>query len=394
MKIIVAGGGIAGLASARALAGQGHQIILLEQAAAFGEVGAGLQISPNGMRVIAALGLEDEVRAVAFEPSRIELRFGQSGQVIFDVPLSDRSMDRWGAPYLHVHRADLLDVLVRAADANPSIDVRFGTRVQSCHSSLNEVEVHLNHGEVCSADVLIGADGIHSIVREQMLGPDVPRFTGCIAWRGVVEMDKLKNHPPPPTACAWVGKGKHAVTYQLRGGKLANIVGVVERSDWRQESWSEAGIKAAFLKDFEGWHPIITNMIEQGDDYFRWALFDRAPLRRWVDGRVALIGDAAHPMLPFVAQGAVMALEDAWMLGRCLHRHAHDAPDALRTYEAKRHARATHVQRLSSQNKTTFHHSNPVSRLSAYGPMWLAGHLLPEIVHQRFDWIYGYDVTA
>lgn len=394
MKIIIAGGGIAGLASALSLAGQGHQITLLEQAAAFGEVGAGLQISPNGMRVIAALGLEDELRAVAFEPTRIELRFGESGQVIFDVPLSDRAMDRWGAPYLHVHRADLLDVLVKAAEAHDAIDVRFGSRVQSWNSMLNQVEVHLNHGEICRADVLIGADGIHSIVREQMLGPDVPRFTGCIAWRGVVEMGKLKDHPPPPTACAWVGKGKHAVTYQLRCGKLANIVGVVERSDWRQESWSEAGTKAAFLNDFEGWHPTITNMIEQGDDYFRWALFDRAPLRRWAEGRVALIGDAAHPMLPFVAQGAVMALEDAWMLGRCLHRYAHDVPDALKTYEAKRHARATHLQRLSSQNKTTFHHRNPMTRLSTYGPMWLAGHILPELVHQRFDWIYGYDVTA
>lgn len=244
-----------------------------------------------------------------------------------------------------------------------------------------------------NADLLVGADGIHSVVQEHIVGPYVPRFTGCIAWRGVVPASKLTAHPPPPTACAWVGRGKHAVTYYLRGGELVNLVGVIERDDWREEGWSIEGKKEELRAEFQGWDPVIGDIIEQGESFFRWALFDRPPLRRWVDGRMCVLGDAAHPMLPFVAQGAVMAMEDAWMLKSCL-KASRSVVEALKIYQARRHARATHVQALSRQNATTFHHRNPVKRLMTYGPMWLAGNILPEIVHQRMDWIYGYDVTA
>ena len=160
-----------------------------------------------------------------------------------------------------------------------------------------------------------------------------------------------------------------------------------------RKSLNEPGKKEELRAEFDGWYPVIGDIIEQGESFFRWALFDRPSLRRWVDGRVCVLGDAAHPMLPFVAQGAVMAMEDAWMLKSCL-KGSRSIVEALKTYQARRHARATHVQALSRKNATTFHHRNPMKRLMTYGPMWLAGNILPEIVHQRMDWIYGYDVTA
>lgn len=393
MKILIAGGGIAGLTAALCFAEDGHDVTVLEQAAAFGEVGAGLQIGPNGMRVMQALGLEAELRRTAFEPERIEMRFGESGKTIFTIPLKDKAIDRWGAPYLHIHRADLISIFENACNTAPNIEVRFNTQLQSVEQTPTGVTVHLSGGDVDNADLLVGADGIHSVVQAHIVGPYVPRFTGCIAWRGVVPASKLTAHPPPPTACAWVGRGKHAVTYYLRGGELVNLVGVIERDDWREEGWSIEGKKEELRAEFEGWDPVIGDIIEQGDSFFRWALFDRPSLRRWVDGRVCVLGDAAHPMLPFVAQGAVMAMEDAWMLKSCL-KGARSTVEALKTYQARRHARATHVQALSRKNATTFHHRNPMKRLMTYGPMWLAGNILPEIVHQRMDWIYGYDVTA
>ncbi|MAI91572.1 FAD-dependent oxidoreductase [Ponticaulis sp.] len=393
MKIIIAGGGIAGLTAALCLSQDGHQVTILEQAPEFSEVGAGLQIGPNGMRVMQALGLEDKMRATAYEPERIELRFGQSGRVIFDIPLAERAVDRWGAPYLHIHRADLVGILETACMESDLISVKFNTRVQFVEQTSSEVRVHLPGGDEEVGDILVGADGIHSVVQEQILPPTVPRFTGNVAWRGIVRADELTEFSPPPTACAWVGRGQHAVTYYLRGGELVNFVAVVERSDWREESWSQAGPKDDLLRDFVDWDPVILNVITKGESFFRWALFDRPPLAKWVEGRVALMGDAAHPMLPFVAQGAVMAMEDAYMLAKSL-RHARSVGDGLLTYQARRHARATHVQALSRKNSNTFHRRNPLMRLATYGPMWLAGHALPELVHQRMDWIYGYDVTA
>ena len=392
MKILIAGGGIAGLTAALCLAQDGHRVSIFEQASELSEVGAGLQISPNGMHVLNALGLGEAVVSAGFEPEEIELRFGKSGQVIFNVPLADQSVERWGAPYIHIHRADLLDVLIAAASDCENITIRTGFPVRRLTRSDDAVTVH-SDSEAVSGDLLIGADGIHSVVREALLGPDTPRFTGCVAWRGVIETAKLGSLRPPPTACAWVGQGAHMVSYYLRGGALVNLVGVVERDAWRTESWTEGGSKAAFLKDFEGWDPTLINLIENGDRFFRWALFDRNPLSHWVDDRVALMGDACHPMLPFVAQGAVMAIEDAYVLARSL-REASDIAEGLQSYQAARHARTARVQAQSRQNAQTFHHRNPLKRLTTYGPMWLAGHAMPEVVHKRLDWIYGHDVTA
>lgn len=392
MKILIAGGGIGGVTAALALLKHGFDVEVLEQAAGLSEVGAGIQISPNGARVLHALDLLAQVEQIAFRPERIEMRFGRSGRKVFTIPLAAEAVHRWGAPYLHIHRADLLDVLAAELRGKAPRAIRANAKVEGYVVTDKLVEVRLAGGDRVVADVLIGADGIKSAIREQMLGPEAPRFTGCVAWRAVVPVLALGHLLPPPTACVWVGEGKHAVTYRLRRGELANFVGVVERDDWRHEGWTEKGERQDALRDFAGWHPTIGAMIGNAKDLYRWALFDRDPLTRWTDGRVALLGDACHPMLPFMAQGATMAMEDAWALATQLKRHA-DPVAALVSYEQARKGRTAKVQAAARANAGIFHRRTLLGKLGTYGPMWLGARLLPSAVHARQDWIYGVDVT-
>lgn len=391
MKVLIAGGGIGGVTAALALLRHGIDVEVLEQAPALGEVGAGIQISPNGAKVLHALDLLAQVEQIAFKPERIEMRLGKSGRKIFTIPLAAEAVHRWGAPYLHVHRADLMDVLSAELRAKAPGAIRNGVKVESYVATDNLVEVRLAGGERIVADILIGADGIKSAIREQMLGPEAPRFTGCVAWRAVVPVSALGAMAPPPTACVWVGEGKHAVTYRIRRGELANFVGVVERDDWRHESWTGKGARADVVRDFEGWHPVVTTLIENAPEHFRWALFDRNPLERWTDGRVALLGDACHPMLPFMAQGATMAIEDAWVLASKLRTVA-DPVAALLAYERMRKPRTAKIQAAARANEGIFHSRTTLGKLATYGPMWLGAQLLPGVVHARQDWIYGWEM--
>ncbi|WOR16166.1 FAD-dependent monooxygenase [Hyphomonas sp. FCG-A18] len=392
MHILIAGGGIGGLTAALCLKQAGHSVTVLEQAEAFGEVGAGLQLSPNAMKVYRKLGLEDALVERGFVPEAAEIRLGESGQRLFAFPLAAEAEKRWGAPYLHIHRADLIDVLRGAALDQPDIALRTGAMVESYSQDQDTVAVSLVDGGEEQGDLLIGADGIHSAIRTQMLGADKPHFTGNVAWRGTVPIEALGEHAPDPNATIWLGRGKHVVTYRLRQGTLANFVGVVEHSKFRNESWSEEGAKAEALADFEGWHPIVTTMIEAAPRLFRWGLFGRPTLPKWSNGRVVLLGDACHPMLPFMAQGAAQAIEDAYMLGALL-REPSDIEAALRDYEVTRKPRASRVQAVSKSNATLFHHRNPLMRLSTYGPMWMAGRLAPRAIMARQDWLYAHDVT-
>lgn len=393
MKAIIAGGGIGGLTAALCLVHFGWDVEVLEQSPELGDVGAGIQLSPNAMKVYAALGLVAALERAAFRPEAISLRMGESGMRLLSSALGKKAEVRWGAPYLHCHRADLINVLQEALAETGAASVSLGQSVQAYRQDGDDVSVQLASGEVRQASVLIGADGIHSVIRAQMLGSDSPVFTGNVAWRAVVPVARLGQHAPDPAATAWMGRGKHAVTYLLRGGQLANLVAVVERDDWTMEGWREPGDKAAALADFDGWHPIVTRLLEETDTLYRWALFDRPPLAQWTDGYVALLGDAAHPMLPFMAQGAAMAIEDAWALAAHLSRNENKT-DALVAYQAVRHKRASTVQAASRANAKTFHQCTLAGQLKTYGPMWLAGHIWPAIGRMRQDWVYGYDIVS
>lgn len=390
MKVAVVGGGIGGLGVAIACALRGCDVSVFEQAPALTEVGAGLQISPNGWRVLDAMGVAPLLAETAFEPDAIEMRVGQTGRQIFRLPMKGYAQRRWGAPYIHVHRADLVDALARRlAELSPEA-LHTGRGVQSYTP---DGTLLLENGEVIAADVIIGADGLHSVVRRQMLGRGAPRYTGNIAWRAVVPVDVLGSDAPPPTACVWVGQGRHAVTTRLRAGTLANFVGMVEQPEPTREDWCSTGTAADAARDFEGWHPTISGLIAKAPVLHRWALFDRTPLPRWHEGRVALLGDAAHPMLPSMAQGAVQALEDAWYLAGVVVG-ASDIEAALARYYALRIDRTARIQKGSAANARMFHHASPLGRMAFYGPMGIGARLVPELIHRRQDWVYRHDATA
>ncbi|MEP1144969.1 MAG: FAD-dependent monooxygenase [Henriciella sp.] len=392
-KALVAGGGIGGLTAALCFHHHGWSVEVCEKSAELGEVGAGIQISPNAMKVFEALGLGDALSNAGFRPEGIQMRMGESGMRLVNTALGEAAVKRWGSPYLHIHRADLIAVLQAALHERAPNKVRLGASLDTFRREGDHITAILTNGDAMTGDVLIGADGIHSVVREQMLGPDKPIFTGNVAWRSVVPIERLGSDAPDPVACAWMGRGKHAVTYLLRGGKLANLVAVVERDDWTKESWTEPGRRKDALRDFSGWHPIVTRLIEESDTLFRWALFDRAPLDRWVEDRVAIMGDAAHPMLPFMAQGAAMAIEDAWTLAAQV---SSDGPtlDALKAYEKIRFNRASGIQANSRANAATFHKRTTLDRLITYGPMWLVDKIAPQVLKKRQDPLYGHDATA
>ena len=392
MKALIAGGGIGGVTAALCLLDAGIDVELYERASVFSEVGAGIQISPNGVKVLKRLGLADELDAVAFRPEALEMRLGSSGMRIFSIPIREQALARFGAPYYHVHRADLMSILSKALRDRAPQAAHMNKEAQGYAQIGDSVTLAFTDNTRVIGDVLIGADGIHSAIRSQMLGAMPARFTGNVAWRVVVPASKLPKGLVHPTACIWVGPGRHAVTYYLRRGELVNFVGVVERSDWQGESWTERGDQVDMAADFKGFAEPIAAIIDQAGECYRWALFDRDPLEEWCRGRVTLLGDACHPMLPFLAQGAVMGIEDAWVLSRQL-KTAANIPLALKVYEGARKPRTSKVQLGARGQMGLYHKRGLGAQLATYGAMWLAARAMPSFVHTRNDWLYSHDVT-
>ena len=390
-KALIAGGGIAGMAAALALAREGWQVTVCEEAAAPGEVGAGLQMSPNAAKVLRWLGVLDAVSGPAFHPQAAELRAGRSGARIFRASLGAAAKARWGAPYLHVHRADLLAALTDAA-RDAGVELRGGARVEGYLRRPEGPVLKLAGGESLTGDLVIGADGIRSVLRSQLNGPEELAFTGQIAWRGTIPAERLPDALVAPNATVWAGPGRHLVTYYLRGGSLVNFVAVEERAEWTAEGWSAPGDPEELRRGFAGWHPDVTGLLDQIETTFLWGLFGRPEQVRWVDGPVVLIGDAAHPMLPFMAQGAAMGLEDVAVLVRELQTGS-DLPEALLAYEERRWPRVTQVQRRSLANGQFFHKPSGIGRVGHWGLVSTVSRLAPGFAAGRLDWLYGHDAS-
>ena len=395
MKAIIKGGGIGGLTAALCLLKQGWNVAVFEKSELVDDAGAGIQISPNASRVFEQLGILDALKEKTFMPESLELRLGKSGRQIFNIPLANYAEQRWQAPYLHIHRADLLTVLASHLEQRSPSSLKLNCPIKAVSQNASGVTAELNNSTTEQADLLIAADGIHSQTQAQLFGASKPRFTGNVAWRAVIPISRLQ-HIPPPTACVWAGPGKHAVTYRLRGGELVNFVGVVETQAWQEESWTAKGTKDQALEDFSGWHPTIVDIIEKADEHFKWALFDRPTLDSWAKGRITLLGDSCHPMLPFLAQGAAQAIEDAWVLSQTLPAingnltlSQQQIEGSLSDYYHRRIKRVTKVQAGARANMKTFHHRSKAAQFFHYGPMWLASRIAPTLVHQRQDWLYG-----
>ena len=391
-RIVIAGAGIGGLTAALALLRRGHDVTVLEQASELGELGAGLQFAADGSRILLALGLGAEMEKIVCEAEWKEVRVWSTGitRKLFDLGADSR--ERFGAPYWFVHRGDLYRVLREAVTALKSDAIRTGARVTGYRDQGDRVSAQLASGTTIACDILIGADGVHSTIRSQLFESPQANFSGLIAWRGLIDMDRLSADLRRPVGANWVSPHGHVVTYPLRSGKILNFVGIAEDATWRTESWSTTGTQEECAAYFPGWHASIQAMISAIDQPYKWALVGREPLARWSKGRVTLLGDACHPTLPFLAHGAIMALEDAMVLARCLDHFSAEPARALKRYEDLRIERTTRIVHGSAANATRF--QNPVLADAQAAEDYLDCEWAPEKVKMRYDWLFEYDATT
>jgi salicylate hydroxylase len=352
MKIAIIGGGIGGLSAALHLLKAGLDIHVYEQAPRITEIGAGIQISPNASRLLIRLGLRSALDAAGVLPQAIHQRRWDDGRTLQRAPLGQPVEEAFGAPYYHFHRADLANLL---AAALPPERVHVGHKLVDLAEKGDRVTARFGNGASVDADLLVGADGIHSRVRHVLFGPEKARFTGCVAWRGLVPAEKVAHLGIEVASHNWMGPDGHVVHYWVSAGRLMNVVCVTEHGSWTSDSWTDKGIVAEVQARYADWHPTVRGLIESFPETYIWALHDRLPLPQWSDGRVTLLGDACHPMLPFMAQGAAQSIEDGAALAALLATATDDVPATLRRYEAIRKPRATRLQEASSNNRKRFH---------------------------------------
>lgn len=381
VEAIVIGAGVAGLALALALRNHGADVLVLEQSPAITEVGAGLQISPNGAVVLHALGLGADLTGAGQRAHAVVLRnSADARQVIrLDLPAD-------GAGFHLLHRADLIAMLENGARA-AGVEIRTGTRVASVLDHGGGAALSLGDGTMLRARLIIGADGLHSLVRPVLNGSETPFFTGQTAWRAVIPGDPQV----PAQAEVFMGPGRHLVSYPLRGGHLRNIVAIEERRDWTAEGWHHPADPDALRAAFAPFGGPVPDWLAAVGQVWIWGLFRHEVARRWQGGALALVGDAAHPTLPFMAQGANLALEDAWVLAQALAAQR-DMATALAGYQSARRDRAASVIKAANRNARNFHLRAPLRPL-AHAALRLAGRIAPGAALARHAWIHDHDVT-
>lgn len=385
--VVIAGAGIGGLTAALALSEAGFRAIVCERAETLSELGAGIQLSPNAGRVLAGLGLDEAIAAEALEPAAIEVRSGTTGQVLVSIPTS-RFRERYGFPYRVIHRADLQKILVAAARRRSDISVRLATTIGEAAPQAGGHLVRVNgagRSDVVPATAVIGADGVWSSLRERIPGAAKAQATGRTAWRALVSLDNAPPALPTDRVGLWLGRDAHLVHYPVARGAAINLVAIVEEK-WDRKSWSAPGDRVWLAERFARWPPDARRIIEAP---FGWQKFPIAavdPTKPWVSGPYALLGDAAHAMTPFLAQGAAMAMEDAAVLARAL-AGASDASLALQAYEKERKERVIRVAGEARRTGDAYHAAPPLATLRDWALRLGGGRL----VLWRNDWIYRRD---
>ncbi|MBX9824600.1 MAG: FAD-dependent monooxygenase [Xanthobacteraceae bacterium] len=391
-KVAIVGAGIGGLAAALSLLKRGIDVEIHEQAPELKEVGAGIQISSNGTRVLYALGLEDALKRVQVLPQRRVIRHWSSGETWNWFDLGAVTRQRYGTPHVMLHRGDLHGLLADAVKAIKPGAVKLGRRCSGVVFEGDHAEVRFEDGSSVRAAYVIGADGIHSRVRAALFGADKPIFTGAVAWRGLVAMDELPPHLQEMQGVNWLGPHGHVLHYPVRRGEIMNFISFVERDDWQVESWVTQGTQDELAHDFRGWHADVHEMIARIETPYKWAMMVRGPMPQWSKGRVTLLGDACHPTLPFLGQGGVMAIEDGYIVAECLAKYFGYPGKALARYEDIRRERTASVVRKSHENRRSAF-SPALDDPNAVG-VEVAREWQQERVRERMEWLYAYDATA
>jgi salicylate hydroxylase len=388
-RIAIIGGGIGGLAAALALERRGAETIVCEQSGALSEIGAGLNLTPNAVKALRALDLEKETQAIAAETNFLNIRSWKSGRYISRTKRGD-FRQKFGAPNLSVHRADLLDVL---AAALKSTQIRFGARCIAVESNDSSAVARFADGSSIEADIVVGADGIHSVVRSSLFGADTPHFTGCICWRGMAPVDAVPSDINTVDGTMWMGPHGHVVHYPVRRGELLNIVAHIDSDAWTEESWTRQCDVSEVIETYAEWNSELTRVYPSSERWYKWALYDRDPLERWTTGRATLLGDSAHAMLPYLGTGAGMAIEDAVVLGAAVVRESNDLSAALVAYEQLRVPRTKAAVLGARERAKQNHLASPWARLRRD-----IGFALRERFGGKDNtafqvgWLYGYDV--
>jgi salicylate hydroxylase len=383
-RIAIAGAGIGGLTAACCLLKAGHEVELFEQAPELSEIGAGIQLSANAMHVLNDLGLGEAIAGFSVRPRAYVFRLHDSGEIVGQFPLAEDHEAQNGAPYNQLHRADLHQLLVARVQSLGPKAVRLNCRVDGFEESEDGVALKLADGSRVRADVLIGADGVKSAIRAQIAGASGASYTGDAAWRLVVPATSLPPNFMDPVMSVWMGPGRHAVCYYLRAGSLLNFVGLVETEEVSEESWTAKYPWDRLKADFEGWHQDIQAIIDRADRNacYRWSLFYRPPIAKWSTAHVTMLGDAVHATLPYLAQGAAMAIEDGAVLTRALEQTG-DTAAALGLYERNRIERTSRIVNGSGANRTLFHMSDQAKLREAFANR--------DEGKARNEWLYSYN---
>ena len=387
LRVAVIGGGIGGLSAAVALLQRGFEVDVYEQAPQLTEIGGGINMGPNAARILYRLGLGDGLDREGVRPVGSHQRRWQDGRTLQRAALNPLCAELYGAPHITIHRADLLAVI---AAGFPAEHIHLGHRVVGLADVSDGAEAWFENGARIRADVLVGADGIHSAVRTALFGEEEPRFAGCVAYRGLVPAERIVDLGLELGSQSWVGPGAHLVHYFVSRGRLLNFVGWTEHDSWNREDWTDRATVERALAAFEGWHGQVRRIIAAAETCFIWALFDRDPLQRWSVGHTSLLGDACHPMYPFMGQGAAMAIEDGAALAACLAAGTDDPAAALQRYERLRLPRVTRLQQMSRANKYRYHMRDGPEQEARDAEWARAADRAPEALR----WLFGHDPAA
>jgi len=386
-RVLIVGGGIGGMTAAACLLHAGIHVSIFEQAVKLGEVGAGIQLSANATRVLRYLNLIDEVSRHGVKPEAYQFKMFDTAEVLQEIPLGEGYTRRHGVPYLSIHRADLLSALTKAVELHDATAIHLNATALDFVEDNFGVTLRLANGDEVRGDILIGADGIKSMVRRKILGETSVHYTGDQSWRILVPAERLNPEQRPNTVNICVGPGKHGVIYPIRNDGLVNMVGCVEYETWDEESWTARRPWAEMKTDFAGWHNDIQAIIDQADrdQCYRWAMNNRPPVDRWSTRRATLLGDAAHPTLPYMAQGGVMAIEDGAVLARALQQEK-EVSRALDLYQRNRLERTTKIVNESSENRKMFHLPSEAALRRAFAQR--------DMNAERTAWLFSYDPTT